>query len=136
MTELRHRSITGAIIGAFHDVNHELGHGFSEKLLCRALSIVLRERGFVVIDEPEILVDFHGHRIGSFRADLVVNGKVLVEVKAARELESRHEGQLLNYLKCAGGGVGMLLNFGSSPVHRRFVMGEGPDLPNLLTRDR
>ena len=82
-------TITKAIIGAFYDVFHELGHGYSEKIYRRALAIVLRERGFEVIEECHIKVIFHGINIGTFYVDLVVNGKVVVEIKAARDLDPR-----------------------------------------------
>src|SRR5262245_353520 len=68
MTTLRHSNITGAIIGAVLDVFHELGHGFSEKVYCRALAICLREVGLGVVEQPTIAVHFHGHTIGNFRS--------------------------------------------------------------------
>jgi GxxExxY protein len=93
---------------------------------------VLRERGLFVLEEAPILVYFHGLRVDNFRADLVVEGKVLIEVKANRQLEPRDEAQTLNYLKSAGGGVGLLVNFGPQVIHKRLVMGDPhANLPNL-----
>jgi GxxExxY protein len=121
------------IIDACYQVFRELGHGFSEKIYRRALAIVLREKGLAVIEECEITVHFHGTLIGSFNAALVVAGTIIVEIKAAQELESRDEAQLLNYLKCAGGGVGLLVNFGNRVQHKRRVMGNPEaNLPNLI----
>lgn len=134
MTTLRHSNITGTIIGAVLDVFHELGYGFSEKVYSRALAIRLREASLDVVEQPIITVRFHGHTIGTFWCDLAVERKVLVEVKAKRELEPHDEAQILNYLKAAGGGVGLLVNFGPDVKHRRFVMGDmAADLPNLTT---
>ena len=88
--------------------------------------------GLEAIEERQIKVVFHGALIGTFSVDIVVDGKVIVEIKAAREIEARDEAQILNYLKCAGGGTGLLVNFGPTLTYRRFVMGN-PDanLPNL-----
>ena len=133
MPEFLHAEITKAIIGAFYDVFRELGHGYSEKVYRRALAIVLRERGFEVVEECHIKVIFHGTNIGTFYVDLVVNGKVIVEIKAARDLDPRDEAQTLNYLKCAGGGIGLLVNFGRELKYKRLAMGDpAANLPNLV----
>lgn len=133
MPEFLHAEITKAIIGAFYDVFHELGHGYAEKIYRRAVAIVLRERGFDAVEERHIQVFFRGANIGTFYADLVVNGKVMVEIKAARDLDTRDEAQTLNYLKCAGGGIGLLVNFGRELKYKRLVMGDpAANLPNLI----
>jgi len=133
MPEFLHAEITKAIIGAFYDVFRELGHGYSEKVYRRALAIVLRERGFEVVEECHIKGIFHGTNIGTFYVDLVVNGKVIVEIKAARDLDPRDEAQTLNYLKCAGGGIGLLVNFGRELKYKRLAMGDpAANLPNLV----
>lgn len=132
MLEYPHADLTRLIIGAAFDVHNELGHGFGERVYRNALAVLLRERCMSVTAEQSIVVNFHGVRIGTFAADLVVEGKVLVEVKASREFEPRDEAQILNYLKAAGGGIGLLVNFGRRVVHRRFIMGDpAADLPNL-----
>ena len=77
-------------------------------------------------------VHFRGHMIGSFFADLIVDRTVLIEVKATARLENYAIAQTLNYLKVAGGGVGLLLNFGRKPESKRLVMGDPFDsLPAL-----
>jgi GxxExxY protein len=121
---LAHAPITGQILGSFFDVHRELGHGFSEVVYRRALAIPLREAGLAASDEVPLRVHFRGEVIGIFRADLVVAGVVLVEVKAAAVLDGYAETQLLKYLKAAGGGVGMVLNFGRSPAFKRRVVGD------------
>jgi GxxExxY protein len=127
-----HAELTRLIIGAFFDLYNELGHGFNERVYRNALAVLLRERGTSVVVEQPVVVNFHGVRVGTFCVDLVVNGKVLVEVKASRQLEPRDEAQILNYLKAAGGGIGLLVNFGPQITHRRFAMGDPmANLPNL-----
>ena len=127
-----HKEITRKVIDAFYQVYRELGYGFSEAIYRRGTVIVLRDWGLDVVEEQVITVTFRGVRIGTFYGDIVVAGVVLVEVKAAASMENYAQAQLLNYLKAAGGGVGMLLNFGREPTHKRFVMGDASDsLPGL-----
>lgn len=133
MPHYPHVELTNLIINAAYCVFRELGHGFAEIVYRRALAIVLRENGLGAREECPVNVHFHGALIGSFKADIVVADVVLVEVKATKEIENRHEAQLLNYLKSAGGGVGMLINFGDRLEHKRRVMGDPEaNLPNLV----
>ena len=131
-------TLTYQIIACCFEVFRELGHGFAEIVYQRALAIVLLERGFEVAMEQAIPVQFHGEIIGTFQADLVVNGCVIVEIKAAETIENYAVAQCLNYLKAAGGGVGLILNFGRKPQHRRFVFGSNPSdsLPLLHRQPR
>jgi GxxExxY protein len=137
---LAHSSTTGPILAAFFEVRNELGHGFSEVVYRRALVIVLRAAAMEVAEEVSLPVHFRGSVIGTFRADLVVNGVVLVEVKAAAAIDSYAESQTLNYLKAAGGGVGLLLNFGRQPTFKRLVLGDTanslPFLNHALDKQR
>jgi GxxExxY protein len=129
---LPHSETSHSIIVAFHDVVHELGVGFSEIVSQTALVIVLREKGLEVRKSPELTVTFRGRNIGTFYPDLVVNDVILVEVKAIPTIDNRSIAQILNYLKAAGGGVGLLLNFGTHPTYKRFVVGDPYNsLPNL-----
>jgi GxxExxY protein len=131
-TNLPHGETTGAIIQGFHETHEELGSGFSEKVSRNALAIVLRSKGLRVGIEVPLEVRFRGQVIGEFFADMVVNETVLVEIKGTARIEPYAEAQLLNYLKAAGGGVGLLLNFGRTPQHKRLVMGDPLNsLPSL-----
>ena len=123
-TNLPHGETTGAIIEGFHETHNELGSGFHEKVSRNALAIVLRSKGLRVAIEVPLEVRFRGQVIGKFFTDMVVNETVLVEIKGATRIEPYAEAQLLNYLKAAGGGVGLLLNFGRTPQHKRMVMGD------------
>ena len=96
---LRNRELTQKIIGAFFDVYNELGHGFLESVYEASLEIALRGIGLRVERQVPVPVWFRERRIGDFRADLVVDGAVILEIKAARTLEPSHEAQLLNYLR-------------------------------------
>jgi GxxExxY protein len=128
-----HGDLTARVIGWFFDVFGELGYGFSEKVLQRALVIVLQEAGMHVLQEVPIQVRFRGRSIGDFYADLIVERVLLVEVKGGKTIEGYAEAQLLNYLKAAGGGVGLLLNFGRRPEFKRMIMGNpAKSLPFLV----
>jgi GxxExxY protein len=118
---LKHRELTERIIGVFYDVYNELGHGFLESVHEQALAFALVQAGMKVERQVAVLVWFHGHQIGDFRADVLVEGKVLLELKAARTIDQAHEKQLLNYLRATDIEVGLLLNFGVAPQFRRLV---------------
>jgi GxxExxY protein len=117
----KHEDLTEQIIGAFYEVYKELGIGFLEKVYLEAMALVLKSKGLDVQSEVPIPVWFRGKKIGAYEADLVVNGVVLVELKAVKALDSSHEAQLLNYLRSTEIEVGLLLNFGSRPQVRRFA---------------
>jgi GxxExxY protein len=131
--DLPHGNITRVIIECFYQVYRELGAGFSERVYQRAMRIVLMEHGFRVGYNVEMCVIFHGHNIGTWFADLVVNETVLLEIKARPDIEPADYGQVINYLKVAGGGVALLLNFGpKSAEFKRVVQGDPLNsLPNL-----
>ena len=113
--------LTGKIIGAFYEVYNELGPGFLESVYVNALSTVLRNAGLTVEREKPIAVWFRDTLVGEFRADMVVEGQVIVEIKAARSLEPAHEAQLLNYLRATEMEIGLLFNFGLRPDFKRLA---------------
>ena len=118
----KHREITEKIIGAAQRVHNTLGYGFLEKVYQNALVIELRTLGFNVDVEQPIAVHYHGEIVGIYVADIVVDGKVILEIKAVKELSEIHEVQLVNYLKATGIEVGLLINFGRSVTVKRRVM--------------
>ncbi len=113
--------VTRRVIGAFYYVYNRLGHGFVESVYQKALEQTLARTGTRVAREAPMTVEFEGVVVGDFRADLVVEDQVIVEVKALDRLGTVHEAQLLNYLRASGLPVGLLLNFGPRAVHRRLV---------------
>ena len=121
-TDLRHGSITDQILSVFFDVYNELGLGFLESVYHRALVLALESAGLKVCSRVSIPVWFRGHQVGHFEADLLVEDCVLLELKAARMLDSSHRAQLLNYLKATEIEVGLLLNFGERPEFKRMIL--------------
>jgi GxxExxY protein len=120
--ELQHKEVTEQILGACFEVFRELGYGFLEKVYQRAMKVELELRGLTAETEADIQVRYKGRVVGDYRADLLVNGCVLVELKVAPALDTRDEAQLLNELKATGIKVGLLINFGRQKAEfRRFV---------------
>jgi len=118
---LKHSGVTDRIIGVFYDVYNELGHGFLESTYAEAMVVALKESGLSAAREVPVPAWFRGKKIGRYYADLIVSGAVLLELKAARNLESAHESQLLHYLRATEVEVGLLLNFGVRPQFRRLI---------------
>ena len=118
---LKHADLTDKIIGVFYAVYNELGYGFLESVYEESLVIALREAGLSVERQVPVPVWFRNHKVGEFRADLLVESKVFLDLKSARVLESAHEAQLLHYLRSTEIEVGLLLNFGSRPQFRRLI---------------
>ena len=117
----KYKEITNIILGSFYEVYNELDDGFLESVYENALYIVLTGYGLCVEKQKSISVFFRGKVIGDFKADLIVNEKVIVELKAVRTLAPAHEAQLINYLKATNIEVGLLLNFGRKPEFKRFI---------------
>jgi GxxExxY protein len=118
---LRHSEVTDKVIGVFYDVYNELGHGFLESTYAEAMVVALKGVGLTVAQEVSVPVWFRGTQVGQYFADLVVNEAVLLELKAARTLDTAHEAQLLHYLRATEIEVGLLLNFGNHPQFRRLL---------------
>ncbi len=116
-----HPELTDKIISVFYEVYHELGFGFLESIYEEAMFRALKARGFRVERQAPVPVWFRGEKIGEFRADLLVEGLVIVELKAVRAIDSSHEAQTLNYLRATDVEVGLIFNFGSKPGIRRLV---------------
>ena len=118
--KLKHADITDKILKAFFTkVYRRLGYGFLERVYVKALVIELRRMGLKVEEQVKILVFYDGIAVGEYYADLVVEGLVIVECKAIKQLGDDDEAQLLNYLRATPYEVGLLLNFGPKPDFRR-----------------
>lgn len=119
---LKHKDTTDKILHAFFKVVYPaLGFGFLEKVYENAMVIALRQMGLKVEQQVKIVVYFAGRVVGEYFADLVVEGCVIIELKAVQNLLEEHEAQLLNYLRATQYEVGLLLNFGPQPRFRRKV---------------
>ena len=114
--------VTQQIIGAAFEVHNILGYGFLERVYQRAMQVELQSRGVKVELEPKIQVQFKGVIVGDYAADLLVEDKIVVELKTDPAYQSVHEAQLLNELRGTGMKLGYLINFGRERVeHKRMV---------------
>ena len=120
--KLKHREMTDVISRLFYKhVYHNLAYGFLEKVYENALAFELQRNGLKVERQYKIDVYYEGVIVGEYFADLVVERKVILELKAVNQILPQHEAQLLNYLRATEFEVGLLLNFDPKPVHRRKV---------------
>jgi len=104
---------TGRIIGCAISVSDVLGCGFLERVYESALAHELTKAGFAIETQSPFSVRYDGIVVGEFRADLIVDRAVIVEVKAAKAIDLAHQSQALNYMKATGLKVGLILNFGT-----------------------
>ena len=117
-----HRGLTRAIIGCAFEVSNELGAGFLESVYEKAMVVALEQARIPFQAQIPIGVEFRGKPVGDFYADLLVDEKVIVELKALPALTPQHEAQVINYLNATGIPVGLLLNFGNPKLqYRRFT---------------
>jgi GxxExxY protein len=119
--ELLHKDLTDIILKTFYEVYNELGYGFLEKVYQNSLLIELRNKGLDVISQKKIKVFYKGNEVGEYYADLIVENKVVLELKAVEYIVDEFENQLLNYLRGTDCEVGLLLNFGKKPEFRRKI---------------
>jgi GxxExxY protein len=111
---MEYEHLTRKIIGCVFKVYNTMGFGFLESVYEKCLVIELRQAGLKVASQQAIPVCYAGHSVGEFTADMVVEGKVIVELKSVSHLCKAHEIQLVNYLVATGMPVGLLVNFGES----------------------
>ena len=116
---MEEKGLTERIIGAAFAVHNELGSGFLESIYEKALALELNDLGLYVEAQFPILVRYKGKELGQFYADLFIENKIIVELKAVERLAISHEVQLVHYLKATGIEVGLLLNFGSLKLEVR-----------------
>lgn len=125
MLEILHHEITEAIIKCAYEVHNYLGSGFLERVYENALCKELEFQGIAAQAQVMIKVEYKGTIVGDYVADIVVENKVLIELKAVERVIDIYELQLKNYLKATGIEVGLLLNFGKSlEIKRKYVKAE------------
>lgn len=117
----KYTDIIEIIIKAYYKVYNTLGFGFLEKVYENAMFIELRTFGLIVEKQRRVKVFYENQEVGDYFADLIVDEKVIVELKASEALCEDHEYQLINYLKATEIEVGILLNFGKKPEFKRKV---------------
>ncbi len=113
------KELSHAIVGCFFEVYNELGYGFVESLYARALEITMRGRGLRVDREYPIIVTFRGQQIGFHRIDMLVERRVVIELKSTERLAESARRQLRSYVTALGLQLGILLHFGPMPRFHR-----------------
>ncbi len=112
---------TSLILKSFYKVYNTLGYGFLEKVYENALFLEMTRMGLNCRRQLPITVFYNGEEVGNYFADIIVDGDIIIELKAAESLCEEHDHQLINYLKTTNIEVGLLLNFGLKPEFRRKV---------------
>ncbi len=125
-----YEELTSDIINAFYKVYNALGYGFLEKVYENALAMELSQRSHEVKQQIPIQVYYESQMVGEYFADMLIDGKVVLELKAAENLAREHEAQLTNYLKATKIEVGLLLNFGREPQFKRKIYSNSKKLIN------
>jgi len=119
-----HEDLTAKVLAACFEVMRELGAGFIESVYEKALLIALQQKGVSAKAQFPLAVKFRGHLVGEFYADVLIDDKVIVELKAVRALTPEHHAQVINYLNATSLDVGLLVNFGNPKLeYRRFHRG-------------
>ena len=123
-TNIIYRDLSYQIMGAIFEVHKELGPGFLESVYKKALLLELTGRGMKVDEEKVFALIYKGKKVGTHRLDLIVEDRIVVELKTVERFAPHHAAQLLSYLKASGHRLGILVNFSKSKVEsRRVVMG-------------
>ncbi len=115
------KELTEKIINIFYRVYNKLGYGFLEKVYENAMMIELKKAGIPTASQSPIKVFYESEIIGEYFADILVDDKVIVEIKAAKSLVIENEAQVLNYLRASKIEVGLLFNFGHKPEIKRKI---------------
>ena len=119
---MKHKELTAKIIECAFKVHKNLGFGFLESIYRNALMIELSKAGLQADMEKKIRVHYDGQSIGDFVADVIVENKIILELKCIKQNNPMHEAQLVNYLKATGIEVGLLINFGEQVEIKRKVL--------------
>lgn len=119
--QLLHKELTKEILGTFFQVHYELGYGFSESVYSKAMAYALEDAGLRTRREVPTVVHFRGREVGRFRADHIVEAKVLLELKVGIALPQGTTAQALNLLRASKIEVGLVLHFGLKPKFQRLI---------------
>jgi len=121
MKDILYKEITDSILKAYYAVYNQLGYGFLEKVYQNAMYFELKSKGLKVEAQKQIKVYFKNQLVGEYFADLLIEDKVIVELKACELLMNAHVAQTMNYLKATKIEIGLVLNFGEEPEFKRIV---------------
>ena len=122
MNERIYGDLTYKIIGIAMRVHSDLGSGFLEKVYENAMMVLLRKERIQSEQQKEIFINYYGVNIGNYVADILVEEKIIVELKTVDKLTDIHSAQLINYLKATGLKVGLLINFKNDKLeYKRLV---------------
>tara|TARA_R110002050_G_scaffold104106_1_gene213463 strand:- start:1099 stop:1479 length:381 start_codon:yes stop_codon:yes gene_type:complete len=116
-----YKELTSLAIEAFYSVYNEMGHGFLEKVYQEAMLIELKDLGLDVKGNVPIKVYYKERLIGRYFADIILESRIVLELKTSSKLQAAHEFQVLNYLKATELEIGMLFNFGVKPDFKRLI---------------
>jgi GxxExxY protein len=119
---MKHKELTAKIIECAYKVHNTLGFGFLEAVYQNALLIELKKAGLQAEKEKKIRIYYDNQLVGDYFADIVVEGKVILELKSIKELHPAHEAQLINYLKATGLEIGLLINFSERVEIKRKIL--------------
>jgi GxxExxY protein len=116
---MQHKELTEKIIAAAYNVYNKMGFGFLKSVYEKCLLIELRKSGLKAESQKPIIVEYESEVVGEFKADIIVDDTVILELKSIRQIMLAHEVQLVNYLVATGKPVGLILNFGEQKVEVR-----------------
>lgn len=122
MAELLYKELSYAIVGAAMEVHSVLGSGFLEAVYQSALEKELRLRQIPFERKVKLPISYKGDLIGEYESDMVVDGKIIVEIKSVSRFNSAHEAQIIHYLTATGLQLGLLLNFGANSLEYRRII--------------
>jgi len=123
-TEIIYKDLAYRIVGLAMEVHNELGYGFLEKVYENALMVLFHQSGIEAEQQKTVSVLFRNQIVGEYCADIIVENKILLELKSVEYIIPAHRSQILNYLKATRFRLGLLINFGKETLeHERFVFG-------------
>ncbi len=122
MVELLYKELTYAVIGAAMEVHTVLGSGFLEAVYQKSLAKEFSLRNISYLEQAKLPVSYKGLLVGEYVADFIVDGKLIVEIKAVSKLNRAHQAQAMHYLAATGYRLALLINFGASSLeHQRVI---------------
>lgn len=123
MIDILYKELSYKIIGLAMEVHKELGYGFLEKVYENALVILFKENNLKVEQQKQIIIKFHEKEIGNYISDLVIEDKIIIELKIVTQIKDIHKAQVANYLKATGKRLGIIINFGREKLEfERVIM--------------